>query len=91
MKLFGKFYKYLEEYCKNSMLSYDKIVKSPKCGNNDRLLILRVDYERAKLYRPDKDRPAEILLSVTANKDGSFTVVEGENAQKYLYKTQRII
>ena len=91
MKLFDKFYKYVEGYCKNSMLSYDKIVKSPKCGNNDRLLILKVDYERSKLNGLNKDRPAEILLSVTANKDGSFTVVEGENAQKYLYNDQRII
>nr|WP_278779980.1 hypothetical protein [Catenibacterium mitsuokai] len=31
------------------------------------------------------DEPAEVLLTVYHNEDGSFTVVEGKNTKKYLY------
>lgn len=48
MELFENFYTFLREYCKNCSLSYDKIMKSPKSGNKDRLLILRVDYGEDK-------------------------------------------
>lgn len=42
-------------------------------------------------YDPEKEKrllyetPAEVLLTVYHNEDGSFTVVEGKNAKKYLY------
>ena len=65
--------------------NYDKIIKSPKSGNKDRLLILRVDYGEDKSKVLLNDEPAEVLLTVYHNEDGSFTVVEGKNAKKYLY------
>lgn len=79
MKLFENFYTFLREYCKNCSLNYDKIIKSPKSGNKDRLLILKVDYERAKLKGLADDRPAEVLLTILRDADGNFTVIEGEN------------
>lgn len=85
MELFENFYTFLREYCKNCSLSYDKIMKSPKAGNKDRLLILRVDYERVKLKGLADDRPAEVLLTILRDSEGNFTVTEGENAKKYLY------
>ncbi len=48
MKQFEHFYTFLREYCKKCSLNYDKIIKSPKSGNKDRLLILRVDYGEDK-------------------------------------------
>lgn len=60
-------------------------MKSPKAGNKDRLLILKVDYERAKLKGLTDDRPAEVLLTILRDAEGNFTVTEGENAKKYLY------
>lgn len=48
MELFGNSYAFLKEYCKNCSLNYDKIIKSPKSGNKDRFLILRVDYGEDK-------------------------------------------
>mgnify|MGYP000038932314 CR=1 FL=1 len=85
MELFGNFYAFLKGYCKNCSLNYDKIIKSPKSGNKDRLLILRVDYGEDKSKVLLNDEPAEVLLTVYHNEDGSFTVVEGKNAKKYLY------
>ena len=75
----------LKGHCKNCSLNYDKIIKSPKSGNKDRLLILRVDYGEDKSKVLLNDKPAEVLLTVYHNEDGSFTVVEGKNAKKYLY------
>ena len=85
MELFGNFYAFLKGYCKNCSLNYHKIIKSPKSGNKDRLLILRVDYGEDKSKVLLNDEPAEVLLTVYHNEDGSFTVVEGKNAKKYLY------
>lgn len=85
MKLFENFYTFLRDYCKNCSLNYDKIIRSPKCDNKDRLFILKVDYERAKLKGLADDRPAEVLLTILRDADGNFTVTEGENAKKYLY------
>lgn len=85
MELFENFYAFLKGYCKNCSLNYDKIIKSPKSGNKDRLLILRVDYGEDKSKVLLNDEPAEVLLTVYHNEDGSFTVVEGKNAKKYLY------
>ena len=85
MKLFENFYTFLREYCKNCSLSYDKIMKSPKSGNKDRLLILRVDYGEDKSKVLLNDEPAEVLLTILRNADGNFTVTEGKNAKKYLY------
>lgn len=85
MKLFENFYTFLRDYCKNCSLNYDKIIRSPKCGNKDRLFILKVDYERAKLKGLADDRPAEVFLTILRDADGNFTVTEGENAKKYLY------
>ena len=51
----------------------------------DRLLILRVDYGEDKSKVLLNDEPAEVLLTVYHNEDGSFTVVEGKNAKKCLY------
>ncbi|EEF92873.1 hypothetical protein CATMIT_02435, partial [Catenibacterium mitsuokai DSM 15897] len=73
---------------KSSPVDYgysNKIIKSPKSGNKDRLLILRVDYGEDKSKVLLNDEPAEVLLTVYHNEDGSFTVVEGKNAKKYLY------
>lgn len=85
MKLFENFCTFLRDYCKNCSLNYDKIIRSPKCGNKDRLFILKVDYERAKLKGLADDRPAEVLLTILRDADGNLTVTEGENAKKYLY------
>ena len=85
MKLFENFYTFLREYCKNCSLSYDKIMKSPKSGNKDRLLILRVDYGEDKSKVLLNDEPAEVLLTILRNADGNFTVTKGKNAKKYLY------
>lgn len=85
MELFENFYAFSKGYCKNCSLNYDKIIKSPKSGNKDRLLILRVDYGEDKSKVLLNDEPAEALLTVYHNEDGSFTVVEGKNAKKYLY------
>lgn len=85
MELFENFYTFLREYCKNCSLSYDKIMKSPKAGNKDRLLILRVDYGENKSKVLLNDEPAEVLLTILRNADGNFTVIEEENAKKYLY------
>lgn len=85
MELFENLYTFLREYCKNCSLSYDRIMKSPQAGNKDRLLILKVDYERAKLKGLTDDRPAEVLLTILRDAEGNFTVTEGENAKKYLY------
>lgn len=85
MELFENFYTFLREYCKNCSLSYDKIMKSHKAGNKDRLLILRVDYGENKSKVLLNDEPAEVLLTILRNADGNFTVIEEENAKKYLY------
>lgn len=49
------------------------------------MLILRVDYGEDKSKVLLNNEPAEVLLTVYHNEDGSFTVVEGKNAKKYLY------
>lgn len=85
MKLFENFYTFLRDYCKNYSLNYDKIIRSPKCGNKDRLFILKVDYERTKLKGLADDRPVEVLLTILRDADGNFTVTERENAKIYLY------
>ena len=58
MELFGNFYAFLKGYCKNCSLNYDKIIKSPKSGNKDNLLILRVDYGEDKSKVLLNDKPA---------------------------------
>ena len=58
MELFGNSYAFLKEYCKNCSLNYDKIIKSPKSCNKDRLLILRVDYGEDKSKVLLNDKPA---------------------------------
>ena len=58
MELFGNSYAFLKGYCKNCSLNYDKIIKSPKSGNKDRLLILRVNYGEDKSKVLLNDEPA---------------------------------
>lgn len=84
MKQFEHFYTFLREYCKKCSLNYDKIIKSPKSGNKDRLLILRVDYGEDKSKVLLNDEPAEVLLTILRDAEGNFIVTEGENAKKYL-------
>lgn len=84
MEPFTKYYDFLKEYCKESPLNYDKIMANAQCGNQEFFCIQRFDKEKGKRGLLD-ETPAEVLLTVYHNEDGSFTVVEGKNAKKYLY------
>lgn len=84
MKIFAKYYDFLKDYCKESPLNYDKIISYGKCGNKQILHFMKYDPEKGKRGLLD-ETPAEVLLTVYHNEDGSFTVVEGKNAKKYLY------
>ena len=85
MDVFSKYCEFLKKYCDNSFLNYDKIKSYYRCGNQNFFCILKSDIEKGKRGLMDDATPAEVLLTVYHNEDGSFTVVEGKNAKKYLY------
>lgn len=84
MKIFEKYYEFLREYCKNKPLNYDEIISYPRCGNEQILNFVKYDEEKGKNGLLD-ETPAEIILTIYYNEDGSFTISEGKNAKKYIY------
>lgn len=85
MEPFTKYVDFLRDYCKESPLNYDKIISYYRCSNQSFFCILKSDKEKGKRGLLDDATPAEVLLTVCHNEDGSFTVVEGKNAKTYLY------
>ena len=75
----------LKAYCDQNLLSFDKILSSPKCGNDKVLVVQRVDKEKAANSKTD-NVPAEILITITVKDNGEIECVKGKNANKYLSK-----
>jgi len=75
----------LKEYCLKNGLSFEKVKKSPMCGDGDtRLYIQHVDFSSSMDFIDDSE-PAEILISVYRTKEsGAVLINEGKNAKKYL-------
>lgn len=83
MNIIEQFEPYLMKYCSENSLSYDKVKASPRCGNNEMLFIQHIDSKKAEKGLTEQS-PAEILLSMKKNNDGTFTIEQGKNAMKYL-------
>ena len=76
----------LMKYCKENQFDIEKVRKSPKCGNNEVLYIQHVDFTKTSklgLADPSK-KPAEVLISLKKNPDGSYNIEHGKSASKYL-------
>lgn len=79
--LLEPFSKILRQYCKDNNLSYEKIIESPKCGNDNLLVIQHC--------KPNSDglkdnEPAEIIIMLRRHLDGSVRISPGENIKKHL-------
>ena len=72
----------LIKYCKINGLSYEKILRSPICGNEDILFVQHIDSQRKPTGLLD-ETPAEVLLRVEKI-DNKIYFTEGENMKKYL-------
>lgn len=72
----------LKVYCKENLFDYNKILSSPRCGNDRVLFIQRVN--KNKTSGTINNVPAEILLTVTKDDNGKVQITKGENAEKYL-------
>lgn len=83
MNILKHFETELKEYCEKNEISYSKIESCPKCGNETILFVQRVDSSKASTGL-NNEEPAEILLTLTKNSDGTITIEKGKNADKYL-------
>lgn len=84
-EMFDLFFNAIKKYCDENNLDYDKILKSPKCGNKDALFIQHCNPEIGKLGLQN-EHPAEVLLSARKEKDGTITIMQYKNANRYLTK-----
>lgn len=84
MKIIERFEDILKEYCKQNNFDYEKLVSLPRCGNESMLFIQHYDPKEAINGMIDKT-PAEIVLSVRIDKNGTVNIESGKNANKYLY------
>ena len=84
MKIRDKFENILKEYCEENDFDYNKLVSLPRCGNDSMLFIQ--NYDSKETGNGLKNNiPAEIVLSVTIENDGTVSIESGENAKKYLH------
>ena len=84
MKVLKPFETELKEYCKENNLNFSKVDSSPKCGNKSILFIQYVDFSKP-IEGITNEEPAEILLTVIKNNDGTVSIEKGANADKYLH------
>lgn len=84
MKIIDKFKNILKEYCEENDFDFKKLMSFPRCGNDSMLFIQ--NYEPKETGSGLKNNsPAEIVLSVKIENDGTVSIESGENAKKYLH------
>lgn len=83
MTILNRYETELKAYCDANSLSFDKILSSPKCGNDKILVIQRIDKEKARKHSND-NVPAEILITIIVKNDDKIECIKGKNADQYL-------
>ena len=81
--LLKPFRKEIIEYCKKNGLQFEKVIEFPKCGNDDVLFVQYHDPNKGQEGLND-NAPAEVILRAERQKDGSITIMPGDNINKYL-------
>lgn len=82
MKIFDIFASALQSYCNENNLDFNKVIASPKCGNEMALFVQRLGSASDGLKN---DIPAEILLLAKKDENGNILIEEYEGAAKYLH------
>lgn len=83
MKLVDYFKEELKQYCSDNEYNYQKLLRMPRCGNEEYLLIQHVDFDKAPQFIDDSE-PAETVLEVRRLPNGKVTFLKGKNADMYL-------
>jgi hypothetical protein len=88
-KIIVKYKKEIEEYCAENNLSVEKVFHSPRCYNNESLILQHFDPEKGKRGLLD-ETPAAITLAIFLE-NGKLRFEQTEHTHKYLGATPHAV
>lgn len=84
MIVFNYFENEIKLFCEQNSLDFNKVKLCPKCGNEQMLFIQHYEEDKAKEGLNDNE-PAEILLFVKKNSNGTIDIKKGNKADSFLH------
>lgn len=81
-KLFSKYEKEIQNYCKENGLSFEKALKMPQCWSKNDIWLQYHDPEKGRKGLTD-ETPAPIVLKISVN-DNIVSFEQTEYTMKYL-------
>ena len=83
MKIISKVENNLKAYCKEKGFDFNRLMSMPRCGNDFMLFIQHYESKSCKGSLLN-EQPAEVILSVKIENDGTVNIKSSENAIEYL-------